>query len=54
MQLFAQIFDLAANICYWSGGEAERFKINKKMKKNKDRLNLHEGNRNEKRKLFHQ
>ncbi|ERT57354.1 hypothetical protein HMPREF1253_1691 [Peptoniphilus sp. BV3C26] len=27
MQLFAQIFDLVANICYWSGGEGE---LNKK------------------------
>ena len=27
MQLFAQIFDLAANICYWSDGEAESIEI---------------------------
>ena len=32
MQLFAQIFDLAANICYWSGGEDELNKFKKNIK----------------------
>ncbi|ERT59315.1 hypothetical protein HMPREF1253_0584 [Peptoniphilus sp. BV3C26] len=33
MQLFTQIFDLAANICYWSGDEGEINKIKNEKEK---------------------